>query len=95
MRWVTYVLILALAGLQYSLWMGKGGWGDMQQLAKQAEQQQQANMQLNACNRALEAEVQDLAEGSDAIAEIARVDLGYVQDGETFYRFVYVQDNQE
>ena len=94
MRWVTYVLLLALIGLQYSLWIGKGGWGDMQQLAKQAEQQQQANTLLDARNRALEAEVQDLAEGSDAIAEIARVDLGYVQDGETFYRFVYVQGQE-
>lgn len=92
MRWVTYVLLLALAGLQYSLWLGKGSWRDMQQLARQAEQQQQANTLLAARNRALEAEVQDLAEGRDAIAEIARVDLGYVQDGETFYRFVYVRE---
>lgn len=91
MRWVSYVLVLALAGLQYSLWLGKGSWRDMQQLAAQVEQQRQANTLLDARNRALEAEVQDLAAGRDAMAEIARADLGYVQDGELFYRFVYVQ----
>ncbi|WP_373701076.1 septum formation initiator family protein, partial [Neisseria dentiae] len=40
-------------------------------------------------NNALQAEVDDLAKGQDAIAEIARVDLGYIQNGETYYRLVY------
>ena len=39
-------------------------------------------------NHALAAEVADLASGEAAIAEIARVDLGYVQSGEIYYRFI-------
>ena len=34
------------------------------------------------------AEVEDLAHGQEAIAEIARVELGYVQDGEVYYRII-------
>ena len=34
------------------------------------------------------ATMKDLAEGKDAIAEIARVDLGYIQEGEIYYRMI-------
>ncbi|KZC79327.1 cell division protein FtsB [Neisseria flavescens] len=39
-------------------------------------------------NNFLNAEVEDLAHGQEAIAEIARVELGYVQDGEVYYRII-------
>lgn len=88
MRWVTWVLVLALGWFQYSLWLSKGGWRDMWRLEQQVEQQQQTNRTLMTRNRALSAEVKDLGRGGNAIAEIARVDLGYVQNGEIYYRFV-------
>ena len=50
--------------------------------------QEEKNQALALRNSALAAEVMDLAEGQDAIAEIARVDLGYIQSGETYYRLV-------
>jgi cell division protein ftsB homolog len=37
-------------------------------------------------NQALTAEVENLRTGKDAIAEIARTDLGYVGPGEVYYR---------
>lgn len=89
MKWVTWVLVLALGGFQYSLWLSKGGWRDMWRLEQQVAQQQETNQSLLARNHALTAEVKDLGSGEAAIAEIARVDLGYVQDGEVYYRFVY------
>ena len=88
MKWVTWVLVLALGGFQYSLWLSKGGWRDMWQLEQQVAQQQETNHGLQMRNHALAAEVADLASGEAAIAEIARVDLGYVQSGEIYYRFI-------
>ena len=88
MKWVTLVLIAAIAWFQYSLWLSKGGWRDMWRLENQVKQQEEKNQSLALRNTALAAEVLDLAEGQDAIAEIARVELGYIQSGETFYRLV-------
>ncbi|MDF7676115.1 cell division protein FtsB [Neisseriaceae bacterium ESL0693] len=88
MKWVTWVLVVALTGLQYELWFGHSSYFNMWQLKKQLLAQSQKNEQLIHRNQALTAEVKDLAEGKEAITEIARVSLGYIQDGEIFYRFV-------
>ena len=50
--------------------------------------QEEKNQTLTLRNQFLAAEVDDLANGQEAISEIARVELGYVQDGETYYRFI-------
>ncbi|PIT39828.1 cell division protein FtsB [Snodgrassella alvi] len=88
MKWVTWVLLLALGSLQYDLWMGHGGWQDMWKLEKSVVAQNSSNEALIQRNRALTAEVKDLADGKDAINEMARDKLGYIQGGEVFYRFV-------
>ncbi|MCQ9325858.1 MULTISPECIES: cell division protein FtsB [Neisseria] len=89
MKWVTLVLIAAITWFQYSLWISKGGWRDMWRLQDKVAEQGEKNQALTLRNNALQAEVDDLAKGQDAIAEIARVDLGYIQNGETYYRLVY------
>ena len=61
---------------------------DMWHLQDRVAVQEEKNQALALRNSALAAEVMDLAEGQDAIAEIARVDLGYIQSGETYYRLV-------
>ncbi|PIT14400.1 hypothetical protein BGI32_07525 [Snodgrassella alvi] len=88
MKWVTWVLLFALAGLQYNLWMGHGSWHDMLKLERGVIAQNASNEALIQRNRALTAEVKDLANGKDAINEMARDKLGYIQNGEVFYRFV-------
>lgn len=88
MKWVSCVLLAALVWLQYDLWLSKGGWQDMWALESEAAQRQADNQALILRNGALAAEVEDLRSGQDAIAEIARTDLGYVQTGETFYRIL-------
>lgn len=88
MKWVTLVLLAALLWLQQGLWLSKGGWRDMWRLEAEVEAQSLANDALVVRNQALTAEVEDLRNGQDAIAEIARTDLGYVQSGETFYRIL-------
>ena len=67
---------------------GKGSWGHADELKEQLAVQEEKNQTLTLRNNFLAAEVDDLANGQEAISEIARVELGYVQDGETYYRFI-------
>ncbi len=87
MKLVMLVLLLALVSLQYDLWFGHGSWNDMIRLENEVVKQNASNEVLVQRNRALTAEVKDLAEGKDAINEMARSKLGYIQNGEIFYRF--------
>lgn len=88
MRLVTLVLIVLLAAIQYPLWFGKGGWMYVHDLRDQLAAQQQKNMQLKERNDRLMGEVRDLKDGTSAIEERARFELGMVKDGEVFVQFL-------
>lgn len=83
------ILILIALGvfatLQYKLWLGEGGVNDVHKLKQAVAAQQAENAKLVERNRVLEAEVQDLKTGMEAIEEHARQDLGMVKNNETFY----------
>lgn len=81
MKWVTVVLSFALVCCQYSLWFGKGSIGRNSSLREQIAVQEEKNQTLALRNHSLAAEVYDLENGQEAISEIARVELGYIQDG--------------
>jgi len=85
MRLLLIVLALLTVLTQYPLWWGKGGWLRVQELQKKVAAQQETNDALLARNNALQAEVQDLKSGTDAIEERARKDLGMIKKGETFF----------
>ena len=70
--------------LQSKLWMGDGGFLDIQELKSQIATQQAENEKLAERNRILKAEVNDLKSGTEAIEEHARLDLGLVKTDETF-----------
>lgn len=88
MKVATYALLALLLLLQYPLWFGTGGvlavWG----LHKETETQRAENTRLAERNRALAADVVDLKDGLAAIEERARVELGMIKKGETFYQVV-------
>ena len=84
-RIVTVVLSLLLAGLQYRVWIADGGLAHTHRLANEVRLQREANAQLAARNAALDAEILDLKSGVAAIESRARMTLGMVRDGETFY----------
>ncbi len=84
MRVLAVVLSLLLVLIQYPLWLGKGGWLRVWELDRQLVQQRGVNGRLSARNEALEAEVADLRQGSRAVEERARYDLGMVKPGEIF-----------
>ena len=84
----TYVLIGLLVLLQYPLWFGSGGVLAVWRLNREISTQQQENAKLKDRNEALEADVNDLKQGLDAIEERARMELGMVKKGETFFQVI-------
>jgi len=88
LRIVLVLLVALLAWLQYRLWFGAGGHGEVSALRHQVEQQARDNTGLKQRNDALAAEVEDLKSGEAAVEERARSELGMIKPGETFYRVV-------
>ena len=88
MRALNIFLLVLLVGLQYRLWIGQGSWAQISALKREIAEQQQDNDNLLARNRMLEGEVRSLKSGLDAIEEHARVGLGMIKRGETFYLVV-------
>ena len=86
------VLAAILGGLivliQYPLWVGKGGWLRAWQLETEVANQTSKNAGLAARNTALAAEVRDLKQGSEAIEERARRELGLIRGDEIFFQYV-------
>ena len=94
MRIITLILAFLLLLLQYPLWLGKGGWLTVWDMNRQVEAQQQINQQSQARNALLDAEVRDLKQGTDAIEERARSELGMIKSDEIFYRILDTASNQ-
>lgn len=88
MRAVTLILVGLLLLLQYPLWLGKGSWLSVWDLHRQVEAQQQINQQTRERNAVLNAEVLDLKQGTAAIEERARSDLGMIKHNEVFYQIL-------
>ena len=88
MKPLAAVLALLVLGLQYPLWLGKGSWTRVWDLDRQVTAQRATNAHDKARNDALEAEVRDLKEGSEAVEERARLELGMIRRDEVFYQVV-------
>jgi len=88
LRWLLIALVLILAALQYRLWVGEGSLGEITLLRRQIGEQRAEIEQLKARNRALQAEVEDLKRGLEAIEERARAEMGMVKEGEVFFQIV-------
>ncbi len=84
MRLLGLVFALLILALQYPLWLGKGGWLRIRELNAQVEAQKDVNAGLKARNAALDAEVSDLKQGTEAIEERARSELGMIRQDEVF-----------
>jgi cell division protein FtsB len=88
LRWVLLLLVVVLAALQYRLWVEQGSLGEVTLLRREIAAQRAEIDKLRERNRALQAEVQDLKQGIEAIEERARGELGMVKPGETFLQLV-------
>ncbi|MDP3669212.1 MAG: cell division protein FtsB [Telluria sp.] len=84
MRLITLALAALLLLIQYPLWLGKGGWLRVDDLETQVEAMQQKNLELKARNAKLDSEVRDLKDGTGAVEERARYELGMIKKNEIF-----------
>lgn len=80
--------------IQYPLWLGKGGWLRVWEVDRQLDAQREHNRRLEVRNGGLAAEVRDLKQGTEAIEERARYELGMVRHDEVFFQVADPENNQ-
>ena len=85
MRLITLVLATLLLLIQYPLWLGKkGGWLRVSDLETQVAASHRKTDELKARNAKLDSEVRDLKDGTGAVEERARYELGMIKANEIF-----------
>ncbi len=91
------LLALLLFGLcvylGYDLYYGHNGYLQYEKVAAQFNQAEQKSLQLKQRNPDLAEQITDLQQGSIAVAELARSELGLIKPTERFYR-VLADDQQ-
>ncbi|WP_151445989.1 cell division protein FtsB [Lacisediminimonas profundi] len=88
MRLILIVLTGLLLLIQFPLWLGKGGWLKVWDLDQQVTSAQKKTDDLKARNAKLASEVQDLRDGTGAVEERARYELGMIRDNEIFVQIL-------
>ncbi|MDV6341494.1 cell division protein FtsB [Nitrosomonas sp. Is35] len=88
MKLLSFLLFVAIAAMQYPLWLGKASWLRVWQVDQEVVAARAENLQLQNRNNMLEAEVNDLKQGLEAIEERARSDLGMIKEGEILFQIV-------
>ena len=88
MKILAGILTALIVLIQYPLWLGKGGWLRAWEMDRQLAAQREKGSQLEKRNAALEAEVRELKQGTEAIEERARYELGMVRGDEIFFQIV-------
>ncbi len=84
MRLILLCLVALLLLIQYPLWLGKGGWLRVWDMERQVAAAKKKNTDQQARNNKLGSEVQDLKEGTGAVEERARYELGMLKQDEVF-----------
>ena len=85
---VFLVLVMMAISLQYAFWFGKNSVGTLKETRSLIEVEKQHNIELAKRNDVLKAEVLDLQTGNETMEERARMELGLIKEGETFYRII-------
>ena len=94
MKKIIALLLVLLFILQYKIWLGDGGIPEILQLEEEVEVVQLQVDKLKERNQALDAEVQDLKKGMDAIEERARSELGMIGKDEIYYQVISSDDDK-
>jgi cell division protein FtsB len=84
MRLITLALATLLLLVQFPLWLGKGGWLKVGDLENQVAVARKKTEELKARNAKLDSEVRDLKDGTGAVEERARYELGMIKQNEIF-----------
>ena len=71
--------------LQVDIWIKKDGYKRKAELTQMIELQTEANKEMTIRNNQLQQEILDLKNGTEAIEEKARTEMGMIKEGEEFY----------
>lgn len=88
MRTLLVILFVIFILLQVKMWFGEGGFRDVQRLEQRVTEQELENEALAQRNRQLQADVEDLRQGLEAVEERARSELGMIKENEEFYQVI-------
>ena len=88
MKILAGILAALIVLIQYPLWLGKGGWLTAWRLENKLEAEKAKSVKLETRNAALAAEVRDLKQGTEAIEERARYELGMIRSDEVFFQII-------
>ena len=83
-RIVSVLLIALLVIVHAQLWVGRGSIPSVNTMQRKLSEQSLKNVQAQADNERLAAEVKDLREGLEMVEEKARQELGMVKPNEIF-----------
>lgn len=86
-------LLLIFGYLQYKLWIAEGKVQDLWFLEQRIAHLEKENSVLNQRNNGLSAEVDNLKSGMEVVELKARQELGWIGEDETFFQFIY-PDNE-
>lgn len=88
MRLLIVCLGLILSIFQYLFWFGENGWFDLQKTQATVNELNERHDKLDARNKMIEAEIENLQKGVEALEERARMQLEMVKPNEKFYRII-------
>ena len=88
LRYAALILLILLIALQVKLWTGQGGMREVWRLEHASASRRPRTRSSRRATRRLQAEVDDLKHGDEAVEERARSELGLLKPGETFYQVV-------
>ena len=85
MRILTLILIIVFILLQIDIWLKEDGKKRTEELNQMISTQQQENKEMMIRNSELEQEIKDLKDGTEALEEKARTEMGMIKEGEELY----------
>ncbi len=95
MRILAVTLGALIVLIQAPLWLGKGSWLRVWHVENELSKQKIKNSRLEARNAGFAAEVRDLKQGTEAIEERARYELGMIRGDEVFFQIVEPQNQSD
>lgn len=93
LKWLNIILAILILWALFQQQFGDGGRKELQEKQILLASQQAEIEVLKQRNEKLEAEVNNLKTGLDAIEERARAELGMLKEGETFIQVINQTDD--
>lgn len=92
MKIITLVLALVGCFLLYDLYYGHNGIKQYNKVSLQLQKAQATALVLQKRNQEVADQINDLQQGSIAVEELARSELGLIKPNERFYRVLASED---